>query len=202
VPSVRWKLEAYSCSGLTAQPLSSASWLLLIRFMMYNVAYFMLPPAVAVEHVVGGPVPHLGRSRGHWAAGLVLRLLALAATVQFVSAATSVLVSTVAWQAAGRPGILPSWMGWYRRWTAGWRVALALAAAATVVAALYSLSVLTRTRYERRTTSRPSLLLISAATTDHFSAVTSPRSSRCWCRAARRADSPRTWPSSCGLAVA
>jgi hypothetical protein len=157
-PSVRWKLEAYSCSGLTAQPLSSASWLLLVQFMMYNVAYFMLPSAVAIDqHVVDRPVPHLGRGRGHWAAGLVLRLLALAATVQFVSAATSVLVSTVAWQAAGRPGILPSWMGWYGRWTAGWRVALALAAAATVVAALYSLSALTRTRYERRTTSRASL---------------------------------------------
>ena len=46
-------------------------------------------------------------------AGTLLRLLALAATVQFVSAAATVLVSTVAWQAAGRAGMLPGWMGWY-----------------------------------------------------------------------------------------
>ncbi len=45
-------------------------------------------------------------------------------------------VSTVAWQAAGRAGMLPSWMGWYGAWTAGWRIALALVAVAAVVAAL------------------------------------------------------------------
>ena len=43
-PSVPWKLEAYSWGGLTEAPLASASWLLLAPFMMYNVAYFMLPP--------------------------------------------------------------------------------------------------------------------------------------------------------------
>src|SRR5579859_4305156 len=45
--SVAWKLEAYSWGGLTEAPLASASWLLLAPFMMYNVAYFMLPPQVA-----------------------------------------------------------------------------------------------------------------------------------------------------------
>ena len=45
-PSVPWKLEAYSWGGLTEAPLASASWLLLAPFMMYNVAYFMLPPSV------------------------------------------------------------------------------------------------------------------------------------------------------------
>ena len=45
-PSVPWKLEAYSWGGLTEAPLASASWLLLAPFMMYNVAYFMLPPEV------------------------------------------------------------------------------------------------------------------------------------------------------------
>ena len=45
--SVPWKLEAYSWGGLTEAPLASASWLLLAPFMMYNVAYFMLPPQVA-----------------------------------------------------------------------------------------------------------------------------------------------------------
>ena len=158
-PSVPWKLEAYSCSGLTVTPLWSASWLLLVQFMMYNVAYFMLPPAAATggPAVAGGPDPHLSRDRRRRAAGVLLRLLALASTVQFTAVAASVLVSTVAWQAAGRRGMLPSWMGWYGGWTAGWRVALALAAAAAMVAALYSLSVITAGRYEKRTISRPPL---------------------------------------------
>jgi hypothetical protein len=43
-PSVPWKLEACSWGGLTEAPLASASWLLLAPFMMYNVAYFMVPP--------------------------------------------------------------------------------------------------------------------------------------------------------------
>src|ERR1035441_5827935 len=62
----------------------------------------------------------------------------------------AVTVSTVAWQAAGRTGMLPSWMGWYGAWTAGWRVALALVAIAAVVAALWWISVTTASKYEAR----------------------------------------------------
>ena len=159
-PSVPWKLEAYSWGGLTEAPLASASWLLLAPFMMYNVAYFMLPPTVAgtdraVEDL---PVPHLSRDRGHGIAQVLLRLLALAATVQFVSSAASVLLSTVAWQAAGNPDLLlPSWMGWYAAWTAGWRVALALAAVAVIIALLWLVSVRTASKYEARITARPGL---------------------------------------------
>jgi hypothetical protein len=148
--SVPWKLEAYSWGGLTEKPLASASWLLLAPFMMYNVAYFMLPPDDSAE-VVNEPVPHLRRGRGHSIAGKLLRLLALAATVQFVSAVALVAMSTVAWQAAGRAGMLPSWMGWYGDWTAGWRVALALAAVAVIIAALWWVSVTTASKYETRT---------------------------------------------------
>jgi hypothetical protein len=153
-PSVPWKLEAYSWGGLTEAPLASASWLLMAPFMMYNVAYFMLPPAAvpsgATAEVVAEPAPHLSRGTGHRIAGGLLRMLALAATVQFVSAVMAVTVSTVAWQAAGRAGMLPSWMGWYGAWTAGWRIALALAAVAVVVAALWWLSVTTASKYEAR----------------------------------------------------
>jgi hypothetical protein len=160
-PSVPWKLEAYSWGGLTEKPLASASWLLVAPFMMYNVAYFMLPPAATAgdqSEMAEQPVPHLLRDRGHRIAGVLLRLLALAATVQFVSAAASVLVSTVAWQAAGRAGAFPSWMGWYGAWTAGWRVALALAAVAVVVAVLWWVSVTTASKYEARTsTAQPEL---------------------------------------------
>ena len=71
----------------------------------------------------------------------------------------SVAVSTVAWQAAGTKGmLLPSWMGWYGAWTAGWRIALALAAVALVVGVLWWISVKTASKYEARTSSaRPAL---------------------------------------------
>jgi hypothetical protein len=154
-PSVPWPLEAYSWGGLTEAPLASASWLLLTPFMMYNVAHFALPPAGSAQDppaVKTRPVQHLATTRGHRIASGLLRLLALAATVQFVTAAASVMMSTVAWQAAGRAGLLPNWMGWYGKWTAGWRVALAMAAVAAVVAGLWWLSVATAQRYEGRTT--------------------------------------------------
>src|SRR6266700_7218620 len=101
-PSVPRKLEAYSWGGLTEAPLASASWLLLAPFMMYNVAYFMLPPTVEGSEptVIKDPEPHIRRDRGHEIAHALLRLLAMAATIQFVSAAATVTMSTVAWQAA------------------------------------------------------------------------------------------------------
>ena len=173
-PGVPWKLEAYSWGGLTEAPLASASWLLLAPFMMYNVAYFMLPaqdrraagPGLAGEArgndaagrandaADGGgrpSVPHLSRDTGHGIAQMLLRLLALAATVQLISAITVVTVSMVAW-AAGRTGILPGWMGWYSTWSVGWRAAAALLAVAAAVALLWLISVKTATRYESRTT--------------------------------------------------
>ena len=153
-PSVPWKLEAYSWGGLTEAPLASASWLLLAPFMMYNVAYFMLPSTVAGSEpaVIQEPVPHLRRDRGHLIAHALLRLLAMAATVQFVSAAAAVTMSTVAWQAAGPVHLLlPSWMGWYGAWTAGWRVALALASVGLIIALLWWISVTTASKYEART---------------------------------------------------
>ena len=153
-PSVPWKLEAYSWGGLTEAPLASASWLLLAPFMMYNVAYFMLPPTVAGSEpaVIQEPVPHLRRDRSHQIAHALLRLLAMAATVQFMSAAAAVTMSTVAWQAAGPVHLLlPNWMGWYGAWTAGWRVALAMASVGLIIALLWWISVTTASKYEART---------------------------------------------------
>jgi uncharacterized membrane protein len=153
-PSVPWKLEAYSWGGLTEAPLASASWLLLAPFMMYNVAYFMLPSTVAGGEpaVLDEPVPHLRRDRRHQIAHALLRLLAMAATVQFVSAAATVTMSTVAWQAAGPTHLLlPNWMGWYGAWTAGWRIALAMASVGLIIALLWWISVTTASKYEART---------------------------------------------------
>lgn len=153
-PSVPRKLEAYSWGGLTEAPLASASWLLLAPFMMYNVAYFMLPSTVpgGEPAVIEEPVPHLRRDRGHLIAHALLRLLAMAATVQFAAAAGAVTMSTVAWQAAGPVHLLlPSWMGWYGAWTAGWRIALALASVGLIIALLWWISVTTASKYEART---------------------------------------------------
>jgi hypothetical protein len=152
-PSVPWKLEAYSWGGLTEAPLASASWLLMAPFMMYNVAYFMLPPTVEGSEpmVIEDPEPHIRRDQGHQIAHALLRLLALAATIQFVSAAATVTMSTVAWQAADRTNpLLPTWMGWYESWSAGWRVALALAFTGLVIALLWGISVRTASKYEAR----------------------------------------------------
>ncbi len=150
---VPWKLEAYSWGGLTEAPLASASWLLLAPFMMYNVAFFMLPPqrrpgGEAEGETAPGPAR---RGAGHWAAQALLRLLALGATVQLVAGAATVMVSTVAWQ-AGRKSLLPDWMGWYANRPTGWRMAIALIGVAAVVALLWAISAATATRYEARTT--------------------------------------------------
>ena len=151
-PSVRWRLEAYSWGGLTERPLASASWQLLAPFMLYNLAHFMLPPAPQPSG--GVPAKEARPGRGHRVARAVLRLLALAATVQFVTAAATVTVSTVAWQAAGHPGSLPAWMGWYTHLSPGWRVAIALLSVGAVVALLWRISVVTASKYEARTSRR------------------------------------------------
>jgi hypothetical protein len=180
--SVRWRLEAYSWGGLTERPLASASWQLLAPFMLYNLAHFMLPPEPRPGGGRNGPAPVPqqpnpapatgGRGpgvspgparpdRGHLIARAVLRLLALAATVQFVTAAATVTVSTVAWQAVGHPGALPAWMGWYTQLSPGWRVAIALLSVGAVVALLWVIGVVTANRYEARKSGagrgRPSL---------------------------------------------
>jgi hypothetical protein len=136
--SVPWPLEAYSWGGLTERPLAAASWIVLTPFMLYNVAFFMLP--------AGGAKP--GHHR--WARRM-MRLLALAATVQLVNGAVIVLVSTIGWQnAAMRSGNPSWWIGWYTRWDAGPRIGLALAVVGGIVGGLWLASVRTAHRYEKR----------------------------------------------------
>ena len=159
-PSVGWNLEAYSWGGLTEQPLASASWVLLAPFMMYNLAHFMLPaePQPEPEKETETETEPPGWGGGHQVAHALLRLLALAATVQFISAIATLTVSTVAWQAAGHSGALPQWMSWYADRPPGWRVAIALLSVGAVVGLLWVISTVTAQRYEARTSSgsRPS----------------------------------------------
>ncbi len=136
--SVPWPLEAYSWGGLTERPLAAASWIVLTPFMLYNVAFFMLP--------AGG-----AKSGHHRWARRIMRLLALAATAQLVNGAVIVLVSTIGWQnAAMRSGSPGWWIGWYTRLDVGSRVALALAVVGGIVGSLWLASVRTAHRYEKR----------------------------------------------------
>lgn len=136
--SVPWPLEAYSWGGLTERPLAAASWIILTPFMLYNVAFFMLPSGQAKAGL-------------HRWARRMMRLLALAATAQFVNAAAIVLVSTIGWQNAparsGKPGW---WIGWYTRLAVGPRVGVALAVVGIIVGALWLASIWTARRYEKR----------------------------------------------------
>ncbi|MDQ3901580.1 MAG: hypothetical protein M3319_14460, partial [Actinomycetota bacterium] len=134
--SVPWPLEAYSWGGLTEKPLAAASWIVLTPFMLYNVAFFMLP--------AGG-----AKAGSHRWARRIMRLLALAGTAQFVNGAVIVLVSTIGWQnAALRTSSW--WIGWYTRLEAGPRVGLALAVVGVIVSGLWLASVRTAHRYEKR----------------------------------------------------
>jgi hypothetical protein len=136
--SVPWPVEAYSWGGLTTRPLAAASWIVLTPFMLYNVAFFMLP--------AGG-----AKSGHHRRARRILRLLALAATIQLVNGAVIVLVSTIGWQnAAIRSGNPGWWIGWYTRLDAGPRIGLALAVVGGIVGGLWLASVRTAHRYEKR----------------------------------------------------
>jgi hypothetical protein len=86
--SVPWRAEAYSWRGLTQVRLASALWILLVPFMLYNLAHFMLPPR--------DRTPQAGRrNRVHDVADGTLRLLALAATLQMVIAMLGALLDSV-----------------------------------------------------------------------------------------------------------
>jgi len=133
--SAPWRLEAYSWGGLTESRLSSASWILLGPFMLYNVAHFMLP----------------ARTRGetrHNLADAVLRLLALTATLQLTTALVGMLLDTAALQAGGSdrlPGLLA--------WADGARATAALLVVLLAVAVLGLISARTSKDYEARTCS-------------------------------------------------
>ena len=96
--------EAYSWSGLTSGGKLRALWLLLLPFMLVNVAYY----ATSV------PLTERGRSQRIHAA--LLRLLALSLTFTFVLGIVSISMDLLAWQYL-RPGRevtqpLLKWMRW------------------------------------------------------------------------------------------
>ncbi|WP_312866166.1 hypothetical protein [Streptomyces boluensis] len=137
--------EAYVWSNLTSGNGSRALWLLLLPFMVVNLAHWMRPTASGMRRAVR-------------AYGMFVRLVALTLTVLLVAAVCEVALDLTAWQCAGTRACAGerAWLtflspsenpdGW---WTQpGRRLALAALAPAALTALLWYLSQRTWSAYE------------------------------------------------------
>ncbi|WP_406447790.1 hypothetical protein [Streptomyces sp. NBC_00876] len=135
--------EAYCWSNLTSGNGSRALWLLLLPFMVINLAHWMRPAAK-------------GRPRAVRLYGALVRLLALSLTVLLTAAACEVALDLTAWQCAGVPDCSGrrSWLGFLSSAQGGWwsqpgrRLALAALVPTALVALLWYLSNRTWSAYE------------------------------------------------------
>ncbi|MER7721653.1 hypothetical protein ABTX99_32820 [Streptomyces flaveolus] len=137
--------EAYVWCNLTSGNGTRALWLLLLPFMVVNLAHWMRPTA------------H-GRIRTVRLYGLLVRLAALTLTVLLVAAACEVAIDLVAWQCAGTRACAQrhSWLGFLSPAgpDAGWwsppgrRLALAAVVPAALTGLLWYLSLRTWRAYE------------------------------------------------------
>ena len=135
--------EAYSWGGLTSGSSSRALWLLLLPFMLANLAHWTRPAAPR-----GAPAQKVY--------DLTVRLLALSLTVLLTGCACEVALDLVAWQCAGTAGCTAhhSWLGFAAAAHGGWwslpgrRLALAALLPLALVAVLWRLSRLTWSSYE------------------------------------------------------
>ncbi|WP_227025609.1 hypothetical protein [Streptomyces tsukubensis] len=137
--------EAYVWSNLTSGNASRALWLLLLPFMVINLAHWMRPPAE-------------GRPRLIRFYGLLVRLAGLTLTVLLVAAACEVALDLTAWQCAGAGDCGDrSWLGFlspHGAGAGGWwtqpgrRLALAALIPSALVALLWYLSRRTWNAYE------------------------------------------------------
>ncbi|WP_435798067.1 hypothetical protein [Streptomyces bauhiniae] len=137
--------EAYVWCNLTSGNGTRALWLLLLPFMVVNLAHWMRP---SVERP--GPATRLY--------GLLVRLVALTLTVLLVAAASEVALDLVAWQCAGAPACAGrhTWLtflsptlsggGWWS--PPGRRLALAALVPTLLTALLWYLSHRTWSAYE------------------------------------------------------
>lgn len=141
--------EAYSWANLTSGNGARALWLILLPFMVVNLAHWMRPASDGRRLAV----------RIH---GTLVRLVALSLTVLLVAAACEVALDLVAWQCAGAPACTGehSWLGFMAAHPAGapgrpgwWsqpgrRLALAAVVPAALTALLWWLSHRTWSAYE------------------------------------------------------
>ncbi|WP_406732922.1 hypothetical protein [Streptomyces sp. NBC_01794] len=135
--------EAYCWSNLTSGNGARALWLLLLPFMVVNLAHWMRPRAK-------------GRSGTTRLYGVLVRLVALSLTVLLTAAACEVALDLVAWQCAGSPACTRdrSWLGFMSSAQQGWwshpgrRLSLAAVVPAALVGLLWYLSNRTWSAYE------------------------------------------------------
>lgn len=137
--------EAYVWCNLTSGNGTRALWLLLLPFMVVNLAHWMRPTA-------------RGRKRTVRFHGLLVRLAGLTLTVLLVAAACEVALDLAAWQCAGTRACAQShsWLGFLSPevsedgwWSApGRRLALAALVPAALTGLLWYLSHRTWSAYE------------------------------------------------------
>ncbi|MFD9608912.1 hypothetical protein ACFWWS_06060 [Streptomyces sp. NPDC059083] len=135
--------EAYCWSNLTSGDGARALWLLLLPFMVANLAHWMRPPSQ------GRP----GLVRLY---GVLVRLVALTLTVLLTAAACEVALDLTAWQCAATTACTDrySWLGFLSAGRGGWwsvpgrRLALAAVVPTVLVGLLWYLSNRTWSAYE------------------------------------------------------
>ncbi len=137
--------EAYVWCNLTSGNGTRALWLLLLPFMVVNLAHWMRPTA-------------RGRRRTVRLYGLLVRLAGLSLTVLLVAAVCEVALDLTAWQCAGTRACAErhSWLGFLSPAVSddGWwsgpgrRLALAALVPAVLTALLWYLSHRTWSAYE------------------------------------------------------
>lgn len=135
--------EAYCWSNLTSGNGARALWLLLLPFMVVNLAHWMRPATT-------------GRPRTLRLYGTLVRLIALSLTVLLTAAACEVALDLTAWQCAGsaRCSGDSSWIGFLSAANDGWwsqpgrRLSLAALLPAALVGLLWYLSNRTWSAYE------------------------------------------------------
>ncbi|MFB9519170.1 hypothetical protein ACFFTU_04285 [Streptomyces cremeus] len=135
--------EAYVWSNLTSGNGIRALWLLLLPFMVVNLAHWMRPTAG-------------GSARTVRFYGVLVRLVALTLTLLLVAAACEVALDLTAWQCAGSASCAgeKSWLGFLSTAHGGWwsqpgrRIALAALVPAALTGLLWYLSHRTWSAYE------------------------------------------------------
>ncbi|MEU1892291.1 hypothetical protein [Streptomyces pristinaespiralis] len=135
--------EAYCWSNLTSGNGARALWLLLLPFMVVNLAHWMRPRAK-------------GRRTTTRLYGALVRLVALTLTVLLTAAACEVALDLLAWQCAGSDACSDerSWLGFMSAAREGWwsqpgrRLTVAAVVPAALVALLWYLSNRTWSAYE------------------------------------------------------
>lgn len=92
-PSGR-RLEAYNWGHLTSGSAARAAWLMLLPFMLVNLAHWMLPPVATHARP--------WRTRAGRASAVLLRLFGLVLTLSLALTAAQAAMDLVGWQCAGQ----------------------------------------------------------------------------------------------------